>query len=46
MTRKESQMGTERQVMQDYVDALIKRANISRHFASALTTNVHRVTQL
>ena len=29
-------MGTERQVMQDYLDALVKRADFSRYFASVM----------
>jgi predicted ester cyclase len=45
MMRKESQMGTERQVMQDYVDALIKRAEFSRYFASDVVATIEGTDQ-
>ena len=38
-------MGTERQVMQDYVGALIKRANFSRHFASDVVATIEGTDQ-
>jgi predicted ester cyclase len=38
-------MGTERQVMQDYVDALIKRAEFSRYFASDIVATIEGTDQ-
>lgn len=38
-------MGTERQVMQDYVDALIKRAEFSRYFASDVVATIEGTDQ-
>jgi hypothetical protein len=37
--RKESRMGTERQVMQDYLDALVKRADFP--LTSPTTSSPH-----
>ena len=45
MMRKESQVGTERQVMQDYLDALIKRADFSRYFASDIVVTIEGTDQ-
>jgi predicted ester cyclase len=45
MTGKEGQMGTERQVMQDYVDALIKRADFSRYFANDVVATMEGTDQ-
>jgi len=38
-------MGTERQVMQDYVDALIKRADFSRYFANDVVATMEGTDQ-
>jgi predicted ester cyclase len=38
-------MGTQRQVMQDYLDALIKRADFSRYFASDVVVTVEGTDQ-
>jgi predicted ester cyclase len=45
MMRKENQMGTERQVMQDYLDALVKRADFSRFFASGVVATIEGTDQ-
>jgi predicted ester cyclase len=45
MKRKENQMGTERQVMQDYLDALVKRADFSRYFASDVVATIEGTDQ-
>src|SRR5215470_10686840 len=38
-------MGTERQVMQDYLDALVKRADFSRYFASGVVATIEGTDQ-
>jgi predicted ester cyclase len=38
-------MGTERQVMQDYLDALVKRADFSRYFASDVVATIEGTDQ-
>ena len=38
-------MGTERQVMQDYLDALVKRADFSRYFASDVIVTIEGTDQ-
>ena len=45
MMTKESQIGTERQLMQDYVDALIKRAHFSRCLASDVVATIEGTDQ-
>ena len=38
-------MGTEQQVMQDYLDALVKRADFSRYFASDVVATIEGTDQ-
>jgi len=45
MMRKENQMSTERQVMQDYLDALVKRADFARYFASDVVATIEGTDQ-
>lgn len=43
--RKKSRMGTERQVLQDYVEALVKHADFSRYFADDVTVTIEGTDQ-
>ena len=45
ITRKERQVDTHRQVMQDYLDALVKRADFSRYFASDVVATIEGTDQ-
>jgi steroid delta-isomerase-like uncharacterized protein len=43
--RKESRMGTERQVLQDYVEALVKHADFSRYFTDDVAVTLEGTDQ-